>query len=91
MELEHGAPGNCHQAEPALGVEGPDRPEPLLARPPADDVLEVRPDFAPRRCLEIAQWTILAIASSTMSVAPRSFSAGISTLISALGTTASTA
>lgn len=38
-----------------------------------------------------AQWTILAIGSSMMSVAPRSFSSGISTLISDFGTTASTA
>ena len=39
----------------------------------------------------IGQWTILARASSMMSVAPRSFRAGMSTLISDLGTTVSTA
>ena len=39
----------------------------------------------------IVQWTILARASSMMSVAPRSLRAGISTLISDLGTTVSTA
>ena len=37
------------------------------------------------------QWTILDSGSSMMSVAPASFSAGISVLISALGTTVSTA
>src|ERR687897_756318 len=37
------------------------------------------------------QWTILAIGSSMMSVAPRSLSAGMSVLISALETTVSTA
>lgn len=38
-----------------------------------------------------AQWTILAIGNSMMSVAPRSLRAGISVLISDLGTTVSTA
>lgn len=37
------------------------------------------------------QWTILAMASSTMSLAPASFSAGMRVLMSDLGTTVSTA
>ena len=37
------------------------------------------------------QWTIFDSGSSMMSVAPASFSAGINTLISVLGTTVSTA
>src|SRR5690348_13485215 len=56
-----------------------------------DDVAALRHDLGEhgRGCL--AQWTILAIGISSRSVAPASLSAGISTLICALGTTASTA
>jgi hypothetical protein len=50
-----------------------------------------RPAASGRQDPRIAQWTILASASSMMSVAPRSFSAGMRTLMSLLGTTVSTA
>ncbi len=68
-------------AESASLVIGRDPPVSHDPCPAGDYVCEVR----------VRQWTILAIGSSIMSVAPRSFSAGMSTLISDLGTTASTA
>jgi len=45
----------------------------------------------PTECRDPAQWTIFPRASSRMSVAPRSTSAGISVLMPAFSTTLSTA
>ncbi len=57
-------------------------------RPPADLAIELGDDGIH---LESGHGTILEMGSSMMPVAPASFSAGMSTLISALGTTVSTA
>src|SRR5205085_4109895 len=55
---------------------------------PVAGVLVERRHHAPA---QTRQWTILAMASSMMSLAPASFRAGMRVLISALGTTVSTA
>lgn len=64
-------------SEPAAGVVGSH---------PADQW-----DAGSRRRHAGAQWTIFDNASSMMSVAPRSFNAGMRTLMSLFGTTVSTA
>lgn len=59
---------------------------------PASRVVEARHPTGERNSrLRQAQWTILARGSSIMSLAPASHRSGIKTLMSALGTTVSTA
>ena len=79
-----GAVGDPGAVEPETSaVERHHRPEPAR-------LVELR-HRAEQRAPQALQWTILDRASSKMSVAPWSFRAGMSVLMSALGTTVSTA